>query len=87
MDRFLQQGWYLFYVNCNQMSKLQLHRPWYEVKEMLKEINGSLTDEDLLYEEGKEDDLLEHLAGKINMTMDEVKGLIESVSYNEGKAS
>ncbi|HOZ77285.1 MAG TPA: general stress protein CsbD [Ferruginibacter sp.] len=69
------------------MNKLKLNQPWDEVKERLKEINGSLTDEDLVYEEGKEDVLLAHLSSKINMSTDDVKGLIESVSFNEGKAS
>ena len=69
------------------MEKLKLHKPWDEVKELLKEINGDLTDEDLVYEEGKEDILLKRIAGKINMNADNVKALIESVSYNEGKAS
>ncbi len=69
------------------MSKLKLHKPWHEVKELLKEINGDLTDEDLVYEEGKEAELLARVSQKINMTIDNVKSLIESVSYNEGKAS
>jgi len=69
------------------MNKLKLNQPWDEVKERLKEINGSLTDEDLVYEEGKEDVLLAHLSSKINMSTDDVKSLIESVSFNEGKAS
>jgi uncharacterized protein YjbJ (UPF0337 family) len=69
------------------MSKLRLNKPWLEVKELLKEINGSLTDEDLVYEDGKEEVLLNHLSGKINMSPADVKDLIESVSANEGKAS
>ncbi len=69
------------------MSKLQLHKPWSEVKEQLKEINSQLTDSELHYEEGKEEELLERLSQIMNMSTDEVKGLIESVSFNEGKAS
>jgi hypothetical protein len=69
------------------MSKLKLHRPWDEVKEQLKEINAKLTDKDLVYTEGQEDELLERLSGIMKMGPRDVKALIESVSFNEGKAS
>lgn len=69
------------------MNKLKLHRPWEEVKEQLKEINMHLTDEDLIYTEGKEEELLQRLSVVMKMTPGDVKGLIESVSFNEGKAS
>lgn len=69
------------------MSKLQLHKPWNEVKEQLKEINADLTDDVLKYEEGKEEDLLNRLSGIMNINPDDVRSLIESVSSNEGKAS
>jgi len=39
--------------------QLKLEAPWDEVKEMLREINVDLTDEDLGYEKGKEKQLLE----------------------------
>ena len=92
---FWEAGWkhfcdiifYLLTIQNIYMNKLKLNQPWDEVKERLKEINGSLTDEDLVYEEGKEDVLLAHLSSKINMSTDDLKGLIESVSFNEGKAS
>jgi hypothetical protein len=69
------------------MSKLKLHKPWDEVKEQLKEINAKLTDKDLVYTEGQEDELLERLSGIMKMGPRDVKALIESVSFNEGKAS
>lgn len=69
------------------MSSLKLHKPWIEVKEQLKEINPKLTDDDLEYKEGNEEELLTRLSRILNMSTDEVKGLIESVSFNEGKAS
>lgn len=69
------------------MSTFKLHRPWEEVKETLKEINSSLTDEDLVYKEGSEDELLQSLSKKIDMSPDEIRGLIESVSFTDGKAS
>ena len=69
------------------METLKLQKPWALVKELLKEINGDLTDEDLIYEKGKEEELFTRLQKKINMDKEELKGWIESVSYNEGKAS
>ena len=69
------------------MIILQLPRPWEEVKEQLKEINTDLTEEELVYEEGKEEELLSRLSQIMNMSPCDVQGLIESVSYNEGKAS
>jgi hypothetical protein len=69
------------------MNTLKLHKPWAEVKEQLKEINSKITEEDLLYEEGYEDVLLQRLSGIMNMKAEDVKSLIESVSFNEGKAS
>ena len=67
-------------------ASLKLESPWEEVKEMLKEVNVNLTDEDLQYEPGKENELLERLSAKLNMDMFAVKTWIESVSYNQGKA-
>ena len=60
---------------------------WAETKEKLKEANTNLTDEDLQYEEGNEDALLERLAAKMNRTKEEVKGWVESVAFTKVKAS
>lgn len=79
------QEWCRFCVR--EQMKLKLHKSWDEVKELLKEINSDITDEDLRYEEGKEEQLLQRLSQKIGKTNEDVKALIESVSYNEGKAS
>lgn len=63
--------------------KLKLERSWDHVKELLKENDYRLTDEDLLYMPGKEDELLERLAVKMGRTTDEVRILIESISAND----
>ena len=60
---------------------------WNETKEKLKEADTRLTDEDLQYEEGNEDALLERLAAKMNRTKEEVKGWVESVAFTQVKAS
>jgi len=67
-------------------NKLRLEAPWSEVRDMLKEINTDLTDQDLAYERGNEDELLERLSRKLNRSVPEVKGWIESVSHNRGLA-
>lgn len=67
--------------------QLKLEQPWEHVKEMLKEVNYDLTDDDLEYEAGNENELLERLSKKMDRTPEEVKKWIESVSYNKGKAS
>lgn len=70
-----------------QVQKLQLMHPWQEVKEMIKEIVPFLTDDDLDFEEGQEDKLLQRLAEKLETDKESIRKWIESVSVNEGKAS
>ena len=69
------------------MQQLKLSEPWEDVKEKIKESNIELTDEDLQYTPGKEEELLNRLSKKLNRTPDEVKAWIESVSFNKGIAS
>ena len=66
--------------------ELRIEAPWNEVKGMIQEINPELTEEDLRYERGNEKELLERLSRKMNKSVDEVKGWIESVSHNRGLA-
>jgi len=67
--------------------ELKLERPWDYVKELLMENDYELTEEDLHYVPGKEDELLERLARKKNRTKQEIRMLIESISANDGIAS
>jgi len=46
------------------MNKLQLKGNWNELKGKLKQKYGNLTDEDLVYAEGKEDELLGRIQKK-----------------------
>lgn len=68
------------------VQKLNLKSPWDEVKEKLKENDITLTDEDLEYEPGQEDELLNRLQEKMNKSKDEIRRYIESVAANESKA-
>jgi len=67
-------------------TPLKLEQPWAQVKEKIKEIKPELGDEDLEYSEGNADELLNRLAAKMDRTPEEVRGWVESVSFNKGKA-
>ena len=66
---------------------MKLVSSWPETKEKLKENNAELTDEDLVYHPGREEELLVHLGKKMNRSREEIRSWIESVSANKGKAS
>lgn len=68
------------------MDRLNLRSPWNEVRERLKENDINLTDQDLEYRPGSEEDLLERLASKMKKSTSEVRKYIESISSNEDKA-
>jgi len=68
------------------MEPLKLHGPWEEVKEKLKEAHTELTDQDLEYSPGNEDELLGRLQTKLGKSKDAIRSWIESVSSNTGLA-
>ncbi|MEO7767715.1 MAG: CsbD family protein [Ferruginibacter sp.] len=57
--------------------KLNLKGNWNELKGKAKQQYGDLTDDDLAYEEGKDDELLGRIQKKIGKTKEEVKDWIE----------
>ncbi|KAA8475856.1 uncharacterized protein YjbJ (UPF0337 family) [Arcticibacter tournemirensis] len=54
------------------MDKLELKGSWNELKGKVKQAYGDLTDDDLTYEEGREDELYGRLQQKTGKTRDEV---------------
>jgi uncharacterized protein YjbJ (UPF0337 family) len=54
------------------MSNLKLKGTWNEVKGKVKQQYADLTDDDLLYQEGKEDELVGRLQQKTGKTRDQV---------------
>lgn len=54
------------------MSNLKLKGSWNQAKGKIKQQYADLTDDDLLYEEGKEDELLGRLQSKTGKTRDQV---------------
>ena len=67
-------------------SELKLAVPWETVKERMKENDINLTDEDLEYIPGKEEELIQRLERIMNRSRDQVIAYIESISSNEGLA-
>ncbi|RXF67285.1 CsbD family protein [Arcticibacter tournemirensis] len=54
------------------MDKLELKGSWNELKGKVKQAYGDLADDDLTYEEGREDELYGRLQQKTGKTRDEV---------------
>jgi uncharacterized protein YjbJ (UPF0337 family) len=61
------------------MDKLELKGRWNELKGKAKQAHGDLTDDDLRYEDGKEDELFGRLQKKLGKTKDEVVEWIRSL--------
>ncbi len=53
--------------------KFQIQGSWKEIKGKLKQKYADLTDDDLLYEEGQDEELLGRLQRKLGKTIEEVK--------------
>ena len=60
------------------MTKLQLKGSWNEVKGKLKQKYGDLTDDDLIFAEGKEDELLGRLQQRLGKSKEELRREIEA---------
>lgn len=58
------------------MTKLEIKGRWNEVKGKLKQQYADLTDDDLLFEEGKEEELLGRLQKRTGQTKDQIRDLI-----------
>ncbi|HXM05375.1 MAG TPA: CsbD family protein [Chthoniobacterales bacterium] len=59
------------------MNKLQLKGSWNEVKGKLKQKYAQLTDDDLKYAEGEEDELVGRLQKKLGKSAEEVRQMLE----------
>jgi len=61
------------------MNDLRIKGNWNETKGKLKQKYGELTDDDLRFEEGKEDELIGRLQKKTGKSKDEVRKMISEV--------
>jgi len=60
-------------------EELKLKGNWNELKGKIKQQYGNLTDDDLVYEEGKDDELVGRIQKKIGKSKDEVIRWIQSL--------
>ena len=61
------------------MDKLELTGKWNELKGKVKKAHASLTDDDLRYEEGKDDELYGRLQQKLGKTRTEIISWLKSL--------
>ena len=65
-----------FFVN---MTNLQIKGSWNEIKGKLKQKYGQLTDNDLAFADGKEDELLGRLQQRLGKSKEDLRKEIESL--------
>lgn len=61
------------------MTKLEFKGNWNEIKGKLKQKYGQLTDDDLTFAEGKDDELLGRLQQRLGRTKEEIRRELESL--------
>jgi uncharacterized protein YjbJ (UPF0337 family) len=61
------------------MTKLEIKGSWNEVKGKLKQKYAHLTDDDLLFVEGKDDELVGRLQKSLGRTKEEVRAEIAAL--------
>ena len=61
------------------MDKLKFKGKWNEWKGKIKQANADLTDDDLQYEDGKDDEMLGRLQQKLGKTRDQVVDWLKSL--------
>ena len=61
------------------MTKLEIKGSWNDVKGKLKQKYGMLTDDDLTFTDGKEDELFGRLEKKVGQKKDEILRAIEKL--------
>jgi uncharacterized protein YjbJ (UPF0337 family) len=61
------------------MDELELRGKWNEVKGKAKQAQGNLTDDDVRWEEGKDDEFFGRMQSKLGKTKDEVVDWIRSL--------
>ncbi len=69
------------------MDNLIVKGTWNMVKGKLKQAYGNLTDDDLQYEEGKEDEFLGRLQKKTGRTKDDLRKWIRSAQESDTEKS
>jgi hypothetical protein len=73
-------------IMSDQPVILKLEAPWEVVKERMKDNDINLTDADLDYTPGQEEELLQRLEKIMNKSRNQVIAYIESISSNKDLA-
>jgi uncharacterized protein YjbJ (UPF0337 family) len=60
------------------MNKLQIKGTWNEMKGKLKQKYAKLTDDDLTYVEGKDDELVGKIQKRLGVTVEEARKIVET---------
>lgn len=66
-------------IKFTVMDKLEFKGDYNELKGKMKQAHGALTDDDVKYEEGKDDEFFGRLQQKLGKTKDEVVAWIRSL--------
>ncbi len=61
------------------MNKLQFKGEWHELKGKLRQAFADLTDDDVNYAEGQEEELLGHLQKKLGKSQQEISEMINAL--------
>jgi uncharacterized protein YjbJ (UPF0337 family) len=61
------------------MNRLQFKGSWNEVKGKLKQTYGQLTDDDLVFAEGKDDELIGRLQKRLGKSREEIREMISKL--------
>jgi uncharacterized protein YjbJ (UPF0337 family) len=64
---------HIIHLNKQVMDKQEVKGTWNEIKGKIKQKYGQLTDDDLTYTEGKEDEMYGRLQQKLGKTKDEIR--------------
>jgi hypothetical protein len=62
-----------------QTMEIANQAAWNAVKDKIKEVESSVTDSDLAFFPGEEDELYDHLARKLRKNKNDIKAWIESL--------
>ena len=67
------------HVRLYSMNRLQFKGSWNEVKGKLKQTYGQLTDDDLVFAEGKDDELVGRLQKRLGKSREEIREMISKL--------
>jgi uncharacterized protein YjbJ (UPF0337 family) len=69
------------------MNKLQFKGSWNEIKGKLKQKYAQLTDDDLAYTEGKDEELVGKLQKKLGKSAEEVRQMLPTLTERRNRLS